>query len=105
MAEQLATYEPRPRHGPVPKYDWDKWLDGNTYRLQQGTQRQVDRGKADFTCQLVTMVDMLRKNAKERDKRISVYTEPEDKCVVVVPRSTNAKGRRRGKTTVEGSRS
>jgi hypothetical protein len=69
MASQLndfsiEPYKPQPR--PF-KYPWDKWLDGQVWRIEQGI---------DFPGSTIGMVVYLRRRAKLRGGRVELRHQP-----------------------------
>lgn len=94
MAKTLDKYTPkRKTPGPVPKYPWDKWLDGQIWVLEKGIPASGSRRKGDFTCEVATMADNVRKTARRRGYGCTVHEE--DAKVVIVP--TDAEIRKRSK--------
>jgi len=72
MANKLKNYEPKKKPGPPPVYDFQQWLNGQWWRLKQGT---------DFNCSVDSMADMVRRNAKKAGWLVEIHKE-EDAIVV-----------------------
>lgn len=68
MAEIVNEYKRQRRTGPKPKYPWETWLDGRQRRIRHGQ---------DFTCSLSSMEDGIRKTARRKKLRVSVFGEPD----------------------------
>ena len=61
---------PKVKHGPLPKYPWDRWFDGHPYRLTK---------EIDFDCSVESMRDQIRIEARKRKIRVRVILEWEVK--------------------------
>lgn len=82
MAKQLKSYTPQSKPGPSASYPWDKWLDGNIWRLTQGV---------DFQCSLPSITDLIRKTAKARGVAVSIYKEADGVVITPPEASTTAR--------------
>ena len=66
MAERLENYEFGKASGRPPKYPWDEWLDGSTWRITRG---------ADFDGKVVSMRKMVSLAGRQRGLRAETRIE------------------------------
>lgn len=77
MAKIVKDFKPCKKRGPVPRYPWGEWLDGQQWQLTRGE---------DFKSELVVMQDTIRKKAKKLGILVSVWYGDDDNSLVVQSR-------------------
>ncbi len=81
MAEKMENYEFGGAGGPRPKYPWDEWLDGGTWRITRG---------ADFDVKVASMRKAVFLAAQKHGLRIETRLEGDSLIFRATPKNEDA---------------
>ena len=73
--KQLNQWPHIPSTGRRPKYDYDRFLDGNIYECKRGI---------DFTCKRQSFMTTMRKAAIERGLKFRYANSPTDADTIII---------------------
>ena len=79
MAEIVQNYQWRSTRGRRSKYPWEKWGDGQVWRVTKGT---------DFTCNVRTLQAATANWCQRHGYRCHTHMEDDDHLVIQVTRPT-----------------
>ena len=81
MAEKLENYEFGGVAGPRPKYPWEQWLDGETWRVTRD---------ADFDCKVASMRKAVFLAAQRRGLKVQTQIEGDSLVFRTIPKGDHA---------------
>lgn len=91
MAKKLDNFDPTNEEvlqaGRPPEYPWHLWLGGGTWEIKQGTEEEVKTGKADFSCQISSMISLIRHTMAMYEIKVSIFRKDDGVTLILKPRT------------------